>query len=209
MPDGPLRGAWPPPHGHSPNTIVAPRGLDLSPILAGLPGPPPDCLEREIVPTAWLAFPWDSQTIPSASPEEPRKLAPETLEITAGSLSPRLAAHGPFLAIAGIAQPEVFFQTLRRLGLPVLDTICLPDHAPEILPSLLRWKVAHLLQPMPSIVMTEKDAVKFAWELHASQSASADRLGQVALLGEAQPIWWAIRLEARLPPAWLDGLCRG
>lgn len=56
-------------------------------------------------------------------------------------------------AIAGIGQPERFFASLRRAGVPLAETIALPDH--------FDFKV-HPFPPVDAdiILITEKDAVK-------------------------------------------------
>lgn len=59
----------------------------------------------------------------------------------------------PLAAVAGIARPERFFQTLEQLGLRALSPCPLSDHAaidPDWLAGL----------PQPWIIMTAKDAVK-------------------------------------------------
>ena len=208
MPDGPLRGAWPPPPGHTPDAIVAPAGLDISGITADLPGLPPHCMARDTRPAQWLRFPWSplqdrplEKTAQSLS--DATGLQPETLDVLAGPPPATLLENGPLLAIAGIAQPEVFFQMLRDLGLPLIDTLSLPDHAPEIFPSLLRWKAAHPFMTTPSIVMTEKDAVKFAWELRQAERGRHQGDSSLSLLGSPHPHWWAVRLQSHLPEDWL------
>jgi tetraacyldisaccharide 4'-kinase len=76
---------------------------------------------------------------------------------------------GPLNALAGIAQPEVFFQALRSLGLPLKQTQAYPDHDP-----LNDWQA-----PAPGTwLCTEKDAVKL-WPQH--------------------PEVWAVPLEVGLP----------
>ena len=63
------------------------------------------------------------------------------------------AARGSLLALAGIAQPARFFQTLQTLGLSPSRFLPLDDHA-VIDPTFLA------AQPEAIIVMTGKDAVK-------------------------------------------------
>lgn len=59
----------------------------------------------------------------------------------------------PVVALAGIARPEVFFDQLRALGLPLTRTLALPDHYDfnswERPPDKRQW-----------LICTEKDAVK-------------------------------------------------
>jgi tetraacyldisaccharide 4'-kinase len=59
----------------------------------------------------------------------------------------------PILAVAGIAQPERFFAMLRDQGIPLQQTLALPDHA------TFEDFDTHWAQSF-QIVCTEKDAVK-------------------------------------------------
>ena len=62
----------------------------------------------------------------------------------------------PLMALAGIAQPEIFFEMLRASGLPLEKTLPLPDH--------YHFKdIAQRISPHFQIICTEKDAVKL-WE---------------------------------------------
>ncbi len=61
--------------------------------------------------------------------------------------------HAPVLALAGIAQPQAFFNMLRALGLPLARTLALPDHF-----DFSQWQVP---TDQPYLVLcTDKDAVK-------------------------------------------------
>lgn len=208
MPDGPLRGPWPPPPDHTPDAIVAPTRLDISGITANLPGHPPYRIARETQPAQWLRFPWSppsepARESPSLPVSEVTGLQPEAVDIVEGSPPSSLLQNGPFLALAGIAQPEVFFEMLRHLGLPLIDTLSLPDHVPEIFPALLRWKAAHPFMTTPSLVMTEKDAVKFAWELRQAERERLSGDSNPALFGSPHSHWWAVRLQSHLPEDWV------
>lgn len=90
----------------------------------------------------------------------------------------RLAAAGRVAALAGMAQPERFFETLRSMGIHP-EEHPLPDHA-IIAPALLASIDA------PLIVMTAKDAVKC--------ERFADRRA------------WVLEIEARLDHAFVDWL---
>lgn len=57
-------------------------------------------------------------------------------------------------ALAGIAQPERFFESLREQGWRGLHTCALPDHADF---ATLPWPVG-----VPDLIVTEKDAVKLS-----------------------------------------------
>lgn len=70
-----------------------------------------------------------------------------------GHLKPQTVATPPqhFIAVAAIARPERFIQTLEQLGIPVHQTLILPDHA--------TWQ-AQPLPPQHAYITTEKDAAK-------------------------------------------------
>jgi len=187
LPDGPLRGPWPPEAAHKPQAIIAPEAQDLEPIFQPFAADPPQRIARRRDPGDWLGFAWgDWPPQPKVRDRPP---------------------PGPYLAIAGIAQPDLFFEQLRSQGLSLLDTITLPDHAKEILPAVLRWKMGHAQTDPPTLVMTEKDAVKFAWETRSaclSRDSPAGDLG--SLLAGFGRHWWAQQLNAPLPEPWIAEL---
>jgi tetraacyldisaccharide 4'-kinase len=91
-----------------------------------------------------------------------------------------LAAETPLVALAGIANPPSFFAMLRAAGLPLAQTLALPDH--------------HAFEggppPLPAgacVLCTEKDAVKL-WRTH--------------------PLAWAVPLELHIEDAFWDALDR-
>jgi len=79
-------------------------------------------------------------------------------------------------ALAAIAYPSVFFQTLRSQGIRLADTCALPDHDPLhpdwLRPRIKRWRQAGL----DGVVVTAKDAVKLppAFETLPIYTAHAD-----------------------------------
>lgn len=85
-----------------------------------------------------------------------RSLSPQAVTQDAQTIALR-ALKPPLLALAGIAQPEVFFASLRAMGLQLDQTLALPDH----------FDFAQLdtrpLQPY-QVLCTEKDAVKL-WKV--------------------------------------------
>jgi tetraacyldisaccharide 4'-kinase len=85
---------------------------------------------------------------------------------------------GPVHAVAGIGNPERFFQSLRELGF-VIIAHAYADHQ--------SWSRAELdfADGLP-VLMTEKDAVKY--------------------LGFADERHWAVQVEADLPPAFFDDI---
>lgn len=90
-------------------------------------------------------------------------------------------AHQPLGAVAGIAQPEAFFAMLRNVGVPLTQTLALPDHAD---PTTLANAIENA---KPAVwLCTEKDAVK----LFALPPEQRPR----------QPIW-AVPLEQIPDPA--------
>jgi tetraacyldisaccharide 4'-kinase len=82
----------------------------------------------------------------------------------------------PVQAVAGIAQPEAFFQALEQAGLKLAKRWPMPDHA-----MFSQWRADNGLP----IFCTEKDAVKL-WR-HA-------------------PSAWAVPLVCELPPQLLETL---
>jgi tetraacyldisaccharide 4'-kinase len=86
-----------------------------------------------------------------------------------GQTAPLNSLPGPLHAVAGIAQPQGFFEGLRSLGVNLSRTVAMPDHAP-----MQDW------QPdgQGTWLCTEKDAVKI-WPHH--------------------PEVWAVPLQVNLP----------
>ena len=60
-------------------------------------------------------------------------------------------------AVAGIAKPERFFDSLRSMGITLNQTVALPDHA---------GIAAADLPDVDAVIITEKDAVKFSDDLN-------------------------------------------
>jgi tetraacyldisaccharide 4'-kinase len=131
-----------------------PRATDL--VLRDAATPPPvqgDIVERSLAPYALRA---DGTRRPLAELAEP-----------------------PPHAVAGIANPEAFFDMLRAAGLPLAGTHAFPDH----------HDFAGAL-PLPAgttLVCTEKDAVK---------------------LWRSRPDAWAVPLQLRIPPSFWDAFDR-
>ncbi len=92
------------------------------------------------------------------------------------------------LAVAGIAVPERFFQTLQTLGL-TCDTLALQDHDPQIIE---RVNAQWASQNYDVILMTEKDAVKFFSQVPTP----------------TMPIW-ALRRQATLDSEFLTRFVHG
>jgi tetraacyldisaccharide 4'-kinase len=85
----------------------------------------------------------------------------------------------PVHALAGIANPEVFFGMLRAAGLSLAAAHALPDHA--------EFAAAPAWPADATLVCTEKDAVKL-WRL--------------------RPDAWAVPLEVAIPPAFWQAFDR-
>lgn len=101
LPAGPLREPWP-------RKALAAAGQDDKRLLVLKTGP--------------SALPgWQAQ----------RALADHALNAQGQAIplhSLRTQGAAPLLAVAGIAQPEAFFAMLRAAGLPIAQTLALPDH---------------------------------------------------------------------------------
>ncbi len=61
--------------------------------------------------------------------------------------------HLPLMAVAGIAQPEAFFDMLRAAGLKLESTLSLPDHYDF-------HDIEHRVSSKYLVICTEKDAIK-------------------------------------------------
>ncbi len=140
------------------------------------------CGNHFLLPAGPLREPWPRHTVPQAGQANDRFLVLHTgsQPAFAGYHAQRsLAAVGkrgdggfvalatligpdrpPLLAMAGIAQPESFFNMLRELGLPLQDTLALPDHYD--FNSMSRTTYAGY-----QLVCTEKDANKL-WQIEPS-----------------------------------------
>ena len=124
--------------------------LPAGPLREAWPRPTNLVLHTEAGPA--LALPPGAQAFNAT-----RTLAPHALRSDGRSV-PLAGLQGTRLvALAGIARPEAFFDMLRAAGLPLHDTVALPDHY-----DFSSW-------PRPpdqreTLICTEKDAVKL-WRL--------------------------------------------
>lgn len=150
-----------------------------------------------LLPAGPLRESWPRPTdliLQTASDKEPwpagafgarRALAPSALRAD-GTLVPLASLRDkPLTALAGIAQPQAFFEMLRAEGLVIEHTFAMPDHDDfEHLP------------PLPdksaTLLCTEKDAAKL-WQHHPDALA-------IPLMLEV-PIAFLEKLEARLRSA--------
>jgi tetraacyldisaccharide 4'-kinase len=99
----------------------------------------------------------------------------------------RQDASCPLIALAGVAQPDLFFKMLKNEGLEMDECVPLPDHATlETYGPVLR-RLNATYGPRMHIVCTQKDAVKL-WTLF--------------------PKALAIELEVHLPSDFLEELDR-
>ncbi|MBC7916644.1 MAG: tetraacyldisaccharide 4'-kinase [Rhodoferax sp.] len=93
----------------------------------------------------------------------------------------------PCIALAGIARPHAFFAMLRARGIPLTDTVALPDH----------YDFHSYSRPTDGryqLICTEKDAAKL-WAKDPSALA-------VPLIQTAEPAFWAA-LDAHVD-AWQE-----
>lgn len=108
-----------------------------------------------------------------------RQLADHTVDAS-GDMQPLSALNAPgarpACAVAGIAQPEVFFAMLRAQGLTLQQTVALPDHY-----DFNSW--SRNIHEDYSLICTEKDAAKL-WR-HAPQARA------VPLVQTAPPDFYA------------------
>jgi tetraacyldisaccharide 4'-kinase len=95
---------------------------------------------------------------------------------------------GKILAVAGIAVPERFFESLRRFGLQ-FEALALEDHDPHLIDKTLRHCIG---QPYDAILMTEKDAVKFFHHPHVLRQKM-----------------WALRMQAQIDSIAIERLMHG
>jgi len=178
LPAGLLREPWPSRRG--PDHVGAARGPDLvlhqraeRPGARPAAGPSAPCGPPLPMPPGLPCF--------CAT----RRLADSATNAAGARADLRTGFGQGVTAVAGIAQPTVFFQQLRQRGLSLSQCIALPDHAPVS-------DYAALIPPAPgALLCTEKDAVKlFAL---ARAEGAADRV-------------WAVPLELTLEPAFLQAL---
>lgn len=134
LPAGPLREPWPRP-------LDAVLHTGQHPAFAGFQ------VQRALAQWAVRA---DGSRVALA------ELTAHTTQDTTPGTSPA-AAQAPLLALAGIAQPEVFFAMLRAQGVTPVRTLALSDHA-DFESALSNEYKGY------SLICTEKDAVKL-WHL--------------------------------------------
>jgi tetraacyldisaccharide 4'-kinase len=123
LPAGPLRELWPRPV----DLILGTEGVINMPLP---PGAPAFAAQRRLTSQARRA------------------------DGTQTSLAALQNLRGqPLIALAGIARPQAFFDMLRAAGLPLAQTIALPDHDDLT-------NAARALDDRATLICTEKDAVK-------------------------------------------------
>lgn len=144
-----------------------------------------------LLPAGPLREPWPRQTdlMLYSGAHEPhplafrvkRELAGHALRVDGSMLAletlkrPRSDAGQPLRAVAGTAQPEVFFAMLRERGLPLSTTQALPDHAAF---DAAQWPQTN----GETLLCTEKDAVKL-WQHRVDALA-------VPLIVQPDPRFW-------------------
>lgn len=94
-------------------------------------------------------------------------------------------------AVAGIAQPEIFFDMLRAKGLSLASQVALPDHVQASV-------YAHIEQSTPGVLLcTEKDAVKWFAQMPPEAPNAAPRVWAVPLQFQPDPAFFT-HIEDRL-----------
>jgi len=166
------------------NGWLLPAGLLREPWPAK-PWGPGHMLVLQYGRSAQAIAPADSGTGRPVVFEGHKLLAPYAIDATGTqhALPQALAAPALVGAIAGIAQPQRFFNMLQAQGVALHTTLALPDHAPA---AALHQALLAAQRQHPHIthwLCTEKDAVKL-WE-------SPQPLNT--------PLIWAIPLAAQLP----------
>jgi tetraacyldisaccharide 4'-kinase len=137
---------------------------------------PPDITQRYALPQSRGRLTQTNERwVPIAHWQDPARWA----QFSAGI---DRARHQSILAVAGIATPSDFFQTLSDQGL-TFDRLALADHATDLVEQTIRrWNE----KSYDLVLMTEKDAVKFfhapspihnrAWALRRDAVLGADFL---------------------------------
>jgi tetraacyldisaccharide 4'-kinase len=167
LPAGLLREPWPP-------RSASPFAPDL-------------VLHQRTQDTAASALP--HSTLPAFQAQ--RSLSPEAFNGKGQRLALKELALRLPTAIAGIARPEAFFSMLRAQGVPLAQTVALPDHADAA-------AYASVLQAHPGTVLcTEKDAVKLFDALAGEGSGDAARIWAVPLEMHVDSSFFAA-VDARL-----------
>lgn len=127
-----------------------------------------------LLPAGPLRQPWPRRALAAVGQDDARLLVLKTgpSAVTGWQAQRMLADHAvdaqgrtvpfvqllapsapPLLAVAGIAQPEVFFTMLRATGLPIAQTLALPDHYDFD-------SFSRNVDEGYQVICTEKDAVK-------------------------------------------------
>lgn len=158
------------------------------------------CGNGFLLPSGPLREPWPRRALAAVGQRDDRLLVLHTgaTAAFAGYRAQRqLAVHAvgqdgrqvllsqlqaPLLALAGIARPEVFFASLRAQGLPLAETLPLPDHH-----DFSKLDTARLQGYL--VLCTEKDAVKL-WKVWPQALA-------VPLVQTLEPAF-LLALDARL-----------
>jgi tetraacyldisaccharide 4'-kinase len=122
----------------------------------------------------------------------PRQLSPFALRADGipVALAALATARTPLLALAAIAQPEQFFAMLHAAGLPLADTLALPDHYDFDSFNPNDYKGY-------TLICTEKDAVKL-WPLAPAALAVPLQLSMPAAALATLDVWLAQRMPAKL-----------
>jgi tetraacyldisaccharide 4'-kinase len=99
-----------------------------------------------------------------------------------------LYAVAPVLAVAGIANPERFVQSLKDAGWPVADVMTFPDHHRYTATDIAAIKSRMESSRAELVMTTDKDAVRLEGPIAAASSIASDGTTTVPFLVYRAPL---------------------
>jgi tetraacyldisaccharide 4'-kinase len=119
-----------------------------------------------LLPAGPLREPWPRRADATLDTSACRRLADVAVDMAGRELGLDTLGSNPVVAVAAIANPQVFFDMLRDKGVQLAQTIALPDHD-----DFSGWAAVRAALPQDAkILCTEKDAVKL-WALESQALA--------------------------------------